>query len=187
MTAPRSPGWYPAPNGGGEQWWNGVAWSESRRDGTTSRAAVTHVTPSGPPPAAPVTNITPMAAPHAPAVSNITPPAPYRPIPYAQQQPMQSPAAAQAYGSATSQMTPAALAAFITGLLSIVVPIAGVAAVILGVRALSSAKDAGPLEKSSRTYATIGIVIGAVTSLFGAIATIFFVVAIFSPTGFTIS
>ena len=146
MTAPRSPGWYPAPSGGGEQWWNGVAWSESRRDGTTSRAAVTHVTPSGPPPAA-----------------------------------------AQAYGTATSQMTPAALAAFVTGLLSIVLPIAGIVAVILGVRALSGARFAGPLETSSRTYATIGIVIGAITSLFGVVGIIFFIVAIFSSTGFTIS
>lgn len=32
-----SPGWYPAPDGSGEQWWNGSGWSESRRnaDGTT--------------------------------------------------------------------------------------------------------------------------------------------------------
>jgi hypothetical protein len=27
----RSPGYYPAPDGNGEQWWNGVSWSESRR------------------------------------------------------------------------------------------------------------------------------------------------------------
>lgn len=31
MSAPLSAGWHPAPDGNGEQWWNGVSWSESRR------------------------------------------------------------------------------------------------------------------------------------------------------------
>jgi hypothetical protein len=36
MSTPSSPGWYSAPDGNGEQWWNGSAWSESKRnsDGT---------------------------------------------------------------------------------------------------------------------------------------------------------
>lgn len=31
MSTLKRPGWYPAPDRNGEQWWNGVSWSESRR------------------------------------------------------------------------------------------------------------------------------------------------------------
>jgi hypothetical protein len=31
----RSPGFYPAPDRRGEQWWNGVSWSETRRNAAT--------------------------------------------------------------------------------------------------------------------------------------------------------
>ena len=30
--APKSPGWYPSPDGNGQQWWNGSAWSDARRN-----------------------------------------------------------------------------------------------------------------------------------------------------------
>ena len=183
MSAPRSPGWYPAPNGGGEQWWNGVAWSESRRDGTTARRAATHVTPAAAPNAAPVSNITPMAAPHAPAVSNITPPAPYagpqRPNPYAAPtRPfIQDPAASQAYGRATAQMAPASLAALITGIVSVFIPIVGPIAIILGVRALNLATRANAIAKSSRSYAIAGIVLGIVGTIAGLFQVILLIVA----------
>ena len=183
MSAPRSPGWYPAPNGGGEQWWNGVAWSESRRDGTTARRAATHVTPAAAPNAAPVSNITPMAAPHAPAVSNITPPAPYagpqRPNPYAAPtRPfIQDPAASQAYGHATAQMAPASLAALITGIASVFIPIVGPIAIILGVRALNLANRADAIAKSSRSYAIAGIVLGIVGTIAGLFQVILLIVA----------
>ena len=183
MSAPRSPGWYPAPNGGGEQWWNGVAWSESRRDGTTARRAATHVTPAAAPNAAPVSNITPMAAPHAPAVSNITPPAPYagpqRPNPYAAPtRPfIQDPAASQAYGRATAQMAPASLAALITGIASVFIPIVGPIAIILGVRALNLATRADAIAKSSRSYAIAGIVLGIVGTIAGLFQVILLIVA----------
>jgi hypothetical protein len=37
-TPSQSPGWYPAPDGNGQQWWNGATWSDARRnpDGTTT-------------------------------------------------------------------------------------------------------------------------------------------------------
>ena len=183
MSAPRSPGWYPAPSGGGEQWWNGVAWSESRRDGTTARRAATHVTPAAAPHAAPVSNITPMAAPHAPAVSNITPPAPYagpqRPNPYAAPtRPfIQDPAASQAYGRATAQMAPASLAALITGIASVFIPIVGPIAIIFGVRALNLATRADAIAKSSRSYAIAGIVLGIVGTIAGLFQVILLIVA----------
>ena len=30
--ASKSPGWYPSPDGNGQQWWNGSAWSDARRN-----------------------------------------------------------------------------------------------------------------------------------------------------------
>lgn len=38
MSTPQSPGWYPAPDGRGRQWWNGTSWSDARReaDGSTT-------------------------------------------------------------------------------------------------------------------------------------------------------
>jgi hypothetical protein len=37
-TPTQSPGWYPAPDGHGQQWWNGASWSDARRnaDGSTT-------------------------------------------------------------------------------------------------------------------------------------------------------
>ncbi len=32
----QSPGWYPAPDGNGQQWWNGAGWSETRRAATAT-------------------------------------------------------------------------------------------------------------------------------------------------------
>ncbi len=32
MSTPQSPGWYPAPDGNGQQWWNGASWSDARRN-----------------------------------------------------------------------------------------------------------------------------------------------------------
>lgn len=31
MSSPQTPGWYPAPDGAGDQWWNGIDWSPARR------------------------------------------------------------------------------------------------------------------------------------------------------------
>ena len=31
-TPSQSPGWYPAPDGNGQQWWNGASWSDARRN-----------------------------------------------------------------------------------------------------------------------------------------------------------
>jgi hypothetical protein len=40
MADDRSPGWYTAPDGNGQQWWNGVSWSDARRGGVTGAAPV---------------------------------------------------------------------------------------------------------------------------------------------------
>ncbi len=41
----RSPGFYRAPDGRGEQWWNGVSWSETRRNATGSATPVAPLIP----------------------------------------------------------------------------------------------------------------------------------------------
>ena len=38
MADEKSPGWYSAPDGNGQQWWNGVSWSDARRGGVQTAA-----------------------------------------------------------------------------------------------------------------------------------------------------
>jgi len=67
-AAPLSPGYYPAPDGRGEQWWNGVSWSESRRglgSAVLSNTTPVHsnITPTGLPVIArPASSSLPLAA-----------------------------------------------------------------------------------------------------------------------------
>jgi hypothetical protein len=205
MATPERPGWYPAPNGGGEQWWNGVSWSESRRDGTVARQAVTHsdpaleqgpaarsnITPQAARPPAPLTNVTPPAyRSSAPAVSNITPrtppvPPPYRgagtpavPPPYqgAGYQPLHT------GGTASSQVSGAATGALITGIISLFFQILGIVAIILGAVALRQAKAGDAMAAKGKTMAVIGIVLGVVGLLIGAFNILIWVLALMSST-----
>jgi len=202
MATPERPGWYPAPNGGGEQWWNGVAWSESRRDGTVARQAVTHsdpaleqgpaarsnITPQAARPPAPLTNVTPPAyRSSAPAVSNVTPPVPppYRgagtpavPPPYqgAGYQPQHT------GGVPTQATSGVATGALITGIVSLFFQILGIVAIILGAVALRQAKAGDAMATKGRTMAVIGIVLGVVGLLIGAFNILIWVLALTSST-----
>ena len=40
MSTPQSPGWYAAPDGNGQQWWNGATWSDARRNADGSNPAL---------------------------------------------------------------------------------------------------------------------------------------------------
>jgi hypothetical protein len=47
MSSPQTPGWYPAPDGAGDQWWNGIDWSPARRPvGGAPRASAIVVPPT---------------------------------------------------------------------------------------------------------------------------------------------
>lgn len=49
MSSPQTPGWYPAPDGAGDQWWNGIDWSPARRPtggAPTTPAVVVPPTPT---------------------------------------------------------------------------------------------------------------------------------------------
>jgi hypothetical protein len=50
MAQTRSAGWYPAPDGNGQQWWNGVGWSDTRLGATGVVAASVPVPPVVPAP-----------------------------------------------------------------------------------------------------------------------------------------
>jgi len=163
MATPERPGWYPAPTGGGEQWWNGVAWSESRRDGSIARQAVSHSDPArSSSPAAPAQN--------ARAISNITPPAnrapalpaPYRgpvpPPPYTGAPAHAAPGAAQQASATTS----GAVLPLILGIGSLFIGVLGIVAIIAGIRGVTTAGHNPATATSTRTFATIGIVLGAI-------------------------
>lgn len=144
MAAPNSPGWYPAPDGNGDQWWNGAGWSESRRnaDGTTPGLPGYEAAPPAvplPPPAAPAAPV-PLGAPN----------------PYAQ------PAA----GTPTARKTATnpAIVGVILGVVSLAAfPPIGIASIVLGI--LELRKPATTM----RGMAIASIALGAAGLLFGVI------------------
>lgn len=150
MAEQRGPGWYPAPDGNGEQWWNGAGWSESRRgaDGTPPGLPGYQAAPPRvpPPPAAPV----PMGAPN----------------PYAVPAPQ---AAAPAGTRVTSNPSVIGL---IFGALSLVVfaPL-GVVAIVLGIVAL---RRPDGVSGSPRVMAIVAIVLGGAGILGGFAQLVFF-------------
>lgn len=48
MSSPQTPGWYPAPDGAGDQWWNGIDWSPARRPTGGAPSAPVVVAPPTP-------------------------------------------------------------------------------------------------------------------------------------------
>jgi len=154
MTTPTSPGWQPAPDGNGEQWWNGVDWSESRRG---QRPAPAY----GPP--APDSVITPVQ----------------RPNPYAPP----TPAAAPNQYAPPQVGTPAqsmATTALVLGIVGIFIGVVGIVAVIIGVMARSRLNQEPALPKY-RSYATTGIVLGAIGFGLSSFNVLLLFGSIFSP------
>jgi len=173
MATPERPGWYPAPSGGGEQWWNGVSWSESRRDGSVARQAQSHSAPArSSSPAAPAQN--------AAAVSNITPPtyrapvvpaastrpnpyaAPVAPPPYRGPAPNFSGAPAHAPPGTGRATTRSAGGVFplIVGIGSLFLPFLGFVAIFVGIRALITAGRNPESAASTRVFGLLGLGLG---------------------------
>jgi hypothetical protein len=141
MTTPLSAGWYPAPDGNGEQWWNGAGWSDGRRNGAGTVPGL-----PGYQAAPPVTS----------------PPAPLgAPNPYAQPTPT-TPATTSA-GRVTSNR---ALVALIFGLLSIIVfaPL-GIVGIVLGI--MGRRKPGG--TSSTRWMSTGAILLGSIGLVIGIV------------------
>ena len=146
MTTPTSPGWQPAPDGNGEQWWNGVDWSESRRGHSTAQ---------------------PPAPAYGPPVPDGYAP-PVAPNPYAQPASVHVPPTANQYAPpvVSSPAQNLATTALILGIVGVFIWVAGVVAIVLGLQARTRLAAEGALPKYS-SYATTGIVLGAVGIVFG--------------------
>lgn len=158
MAEQRSPGWYPAPDGSGEQWWNGAGWSESRRnaDGTTPGLPGYQATP---PPSAPWVSAPPAPAPPA-APAPLGAPNPYAP-----------PAPQAARPAGTRVASNPGVVGLIFGALSLVVfPLLGVVAIVLGIVALRRPAASG----SPRIMAIVAIVLGCLGILGGFVQLVFF-------------
>jgi hypothetical protein len=72
MAQTRSAGWYPAPDGNGQQWWNGVGWSETRLGAgpvAASAPVMPGTAPAAPPPVYSAQNPPPLVPGATPLVS----------------------------------------------------------------------------------------------------------------------
>ncbi len=165
MTTPVRPGWYPAPDGTAtEQWWNGAAWSDSKRGvGGAAMPGLPGYQPAPPP--------TPAAAPGIDRPDPYAPPAAPAPYPTLQQITGQTAAPARTLNLTSST----AVLAFVFGMLSIfVLGLLGIVGIALGVVALRRPDTLG----RQRGLAMGGIITGIVGLIIGAIQLIFFVVAL---------
>ena len=189
MDATRSPGWYPAPDGNGQQWWNGAGWSESRQG-----AAVV-----GPPKAAPAPVRAPAApvAPVAPAAERVI----YSASNPAPQYPGQLPSTLNARVPAAMRIdaraNPLAVYALVAGIGAVVfnvLLVPSILAIVFGVRALKRAKELAATgeQNTMRGLAVTGLSLGIFGGAFGLIQAFVFafsiIASIFSAmTGTTIS
>jgi len=194
MATPERPGWYPAPTGGGEQWWNGVSWSESRRDGSVARQAQSHSeraqshSERAQSHSSPARSSSPAAPPqNAAAVSNITPPA-YRapdriaaPPAYTGPPPAHGAPGAPAHGGPGSRASSAASGAFvplILGVISLFFQLIAPIAIGFGIRGLIIAKRTPAAATSIRTFAAIGLALGLFAFFSGSAVLIAFITAL---------
>lgn len=132
--APRSPGWYPAPDGRGQQWFNGVSWSETRRGLQDAAAAANIPIPLS------------WNGQHVASASN----------PYAGQ----NPAAISASITGVTSRT-LSLVALVVGIGAFFVPLAGPVAVGLGASALRREPAGRPLAIFGIVLGIVGTIVGA--------------------------
>lgn len=154
MAQTQSPGWYPAPDGNGQQWWNGAGWSESRRGATTPAA------PAAPPPVYSPSN-----------------PAPQRPDPYARPVTLQGAMPARATALNLSQNRNATIG-FVLGLVSafalgIAAPV-GIVFSVLGIRQARRLAAQG-VANTGMVFAVIGLVTSLIALAILLVQAIFFV------------
>ncbi|NYF10887.1 hypothetical protein HDC94_002043 [Leifsonia sp. AK011] len=155
MDATRSPGWYPAPDGRGEQWWNGAGWSESRKA----------VTPAVAEPAAP-------PDPH--IIYSASNPAP--------QSPSESPEfggpvpAAVRIDARANPMAVYALVAGIGAVIFNVLLVPSILAIVFGAKGITRARElaAAGQPNTMRGLAMIGLALGIFGGALSLISTVSF-------------
>lgn len=143
------PSFYPARDGNGEQWWNGVSWSESRRNAHT----------------APQSYITPSAAAPGRAQSNITPSGVrvVRSIVQGQNAASSAPIAAIPAAPVLAPANGLGAIAFVLGILALFFAVLGPIAFIVSAIALAR----GRMSSGTRGLAIGGLVLGIVASVIG--------------------
>jgi hypothetical protein len=174
----RSAGWYPDPDSAaGERWWNGAGWSDSRRGGAGAAAS----TPYGPaatpvvpvPPAAGITNA-------APVIYSAENPAPQRPDPYAQSyQGTPVPAASTINVSVNRN----AMVGFVTGIIALFgISILGPVSLVFSALGFVKARQlaAQGTKANLMVFSVIGLVLGGIATIIGAISIIAAVAAAFN-------
>ena len=155
MAEPQRPGWYPAPDGSAtEQWWNGAAWSDSKR------------------------GVGGAAMPGLPAYRAAPPPGAYGPETLPPMPPTQPPhptLASQTGGRSVNLTSSTPMVALVLGVIGILffAPL-GIAAIWLGATVLRRPTTVG----NQRTMAIGGIVTGIIALVWGGIQLAFFIVAI---------
>ena len=177
MDATRSPGWYPAPDGKGEQWWNGAGWSESRKGATGVPGQLQPPAVVLPQQVAPVQRV----------VYSASHPAP--------QSPSESPEFGGAIPAAVqidARANPAALYGLIAGIVAVVfnvLLVPSILAIIFSVRGLSKARQlatAGNVN-TMRFFAVAGLVMGIFAAIAGLVSAALFIGTIISSMTFELT
>jgi hypothetical protein len=165
MAQTKSAGWYPAPDGNGQQWWNGVSWSETRQGaGGVGVAAV---------PVPPIVALTPTAPPPVYSAANPPPLVPGA-------TPSASPFGVRTIAANVNRN---AMIGFITGIISVffnllflLAPIAIVFSIMGLSRARQLKVQGAPTTLAGFAWAGLGA--GVFSALMGLIQVIVFVVSI---------
>ena len=175
MDATRSPGWYPAPDGNGQQWWNGAGWSESRQG-----AAVVGAPKVSPAPVrAPTAPVAPVAPAGERVVYSASNPAPQ----YPGQLPTTLNARIPAAMRIDARANPSAVYALIAGIGAVVfnvLLVPSILAIVFAVRAFKRAKElaAAGEQNTMRSLAVIGLSLGIFGGAIGLIQAFVFAFSI---------
>jgi hypothetical protein len=163
MATPMSPGWYPAPDGRGQQWWNGAGWSESRRnaDGTSPGLPGYQAAPPAAQVAPVLNGTTAQPGVFQPVAPSNVPAPQGAPNPYAQPG---TPLRATGVRAATNPAVPALI---LGGLGVVVWPPLGIIGLVLGILALRK-------PGTNRTFAMLAIGLGAISVVIGIVQIVLF-------------
>lgn len=175
MSAPATPGWYPDPDGAaGERWWNGVAWSDARRDPQAAAAVIA-------PAAAPSSQSA--AAPAAPVVYSASNPAPQSPAEGGPGTPTLSVPALSRVSAAMSldaRANPMAIYGLIAGIVAFffnVFLVPSIVAIVFSARGLARANQLAAEGKTTtmRNAAVGGLAMGVISAIIGLVESLVFV------------
>jgi hypothetical protein len=172
MAQTKSPGWYPAPDGNGRQWWNGVAWSESRQ-GAAQPVAQPIPSPAVSVPAAP----SPAAAP--PPVYSAENPPPLVPGQVLRPAPVLN------VRSINASVNRNAMIGFTTGVISVFFNVLFVLAPIAIVFSIMGLSRARQLKAQGATttlagFAWAGLAAGVFAAVLALVQVVVFLVSMFS-------